>query len=158
MLFPSAVRGSSAAGAFRPVLGDPLGWAREVTLGLSLACAGAVASTLLTLSLTSFGMQENAAMIGAFGLTLTGMATLLLALRHSRRSRPRDQEPAVDATRSVGGAARFSSLNVVIEHDSEGYYVASVVELPGCHTQARSLDELTERIKEAVELYLEVEA
>jgi predicted RNase H-like HicB family nuclease len=29
--------------------------------------------------------------------------------------------------------------------------------LPGCHTQARSLDELMERVKEAVELCLEVE-
>ena len=39
----------------------------------------------------------------------------------------------------------------------EGYYVASVPQLPGCHTQARSLDEVTERIREAVELCLEVE-
>ena len=48
-------------------------------------------------------------------------------------------------------------FHVVIERDSEGYYVASVPALPGCHTQARSLDELSERIKEAVALYLEVE-
>ncbi len=47
-------------------------------------------------------------------------------------------------------------FDVVIERDSEGYYVASVPALPGCHTQARSLDELSERIKEAIELYLEV--
>lgn len=31
-------------------------------------------------------------------------------------------------------------------------------ELPGCHTQAETLDELNRRIKEAIELYLEVEA
>lgn len=49
------------------------------------------------------------------------------------------------------------NFHVVIERDSEGYYVASVPTLPGCHTQARSLDELTERIKEAIALYLEVE-
>ena len=48
-------------------------------------------------------------------------------------------------------------FNVVIERDEEGYYVASVPSLPGCHTQARSLDQLTERIKEAIRLYLEVE-
>jgi predicted RNase H-like HicB family nuclease len=48
-------------------------------------------------------------------------------------------------------------FDVVIERDSEGWYVASVPALPGCHTQARSLDELSERIKEAIELYLEVE-
>ena len=47
-------------------------------------------------------------------------------------------------------------FDVVIERDSEGYYVASVPQLPGCHTQARSLDELTERIREAIELCLEV--
>ena len=48
-------------------------------------------------------------------------------------------------------------FDVVIERDEEGYYVASVPQLPGCHTQARSLDEVTERIREAVELCLEVE-
>ena len=48
------------------------------------------------------------------------------------------------------------SYSVVIEKDEEGYYVASVPSLPGCHTQARSLDELSERIKEAIALYLEV--
>lgn len=48
-------------------------------------------------------------------------------------------------------------FDVVIERDSEGYYVASVPALPGCHTQARSLDELSARIKEAIELHLEVE-
>ncbi|MEO6807542.1 MAG: type II toxin-antitoxin system HicB family antitoxin [Isosphaeraceae bacterium] len=49
------------------------------------------------------------------------------------------------------------NFHVVIERDSEGYYVASVPTLPGCHTQARSLDQLAERIKEAIVLYLEVE-
>ena len=49
------------------------------------------------------------------------------------------------------------NFHVIIERDSEGYYVASVPALPGCHTQARSLDELSERIKEAIALYVEVE-
>jgi predicted RNase H-like HicB family nuclease len=48
-------------------------------------------------------------------------------------------------------------FDVVIERDEEGFYVASVPQLPGCHTQARSLDEVTERIREAIELCLEVE-
>ena len=48
-------------------------------------------------------------------------------------------------------------FNVIIERDAEGYYVASVPELQGCHTQARSLDKLMERIREAIELCLEVE-
>lgn len=47
--------------------------------------------------------------------------------------------------------------SVVIERDGEGYYVASVPSLPGCHTQAKSLDVLMERIREAIELCLEVE-
>lgn len=45
--------------------------------------------------------------------------------------------------------------DVVIERDSEGYYVASVPALPGCHTQAKSLDKLQSRITEAISLWLE---
>ena len=41
-------------------------------------------------------------------------------------------------------------FDVIIEQDDEGYFVASVPSLPGCHTQARSLDDLMERIKEAI--------
>ena len=48
-------------------------------------------------------------------------------------------------------------FDVVIERDQEGYYVASVPQIPACHTQARSLDEVTQRIREAIELCLEVE-
>lgn len=44
---------------------------------------------------------------------------------------------------------------VVIEQDEDGYYIADVPELPGCHTQAKSIDELRRRIKEAIGLYLE---
>ena len=46
-------------------------------------------------------------------------------------------------------------FTVVIERDEDGIYVASVPELVGCHTQAETLDELRERITEAVQLYLE---
>jgi len=49
-------------------------------------------------------------------------------------------------------------FTIVIEQDEDGIYVASVPELKGCHTQAKTLDELRERIKEAIELYLEVES
>lgn len=48
-------------------------------------------------------------------------------------------------------------FNVVIEQDADGYFVASVPALRGCHTQAKSLDVLMKRIKEAIALYLEVE-
>ena len=48
-------------------------------------------------------------------------------------------------------------FSVVIEKDEDGYYVGSVPELKGCHTQAKSLDELMDRIREAILLCLEVE-
>jgi predicted RNase H-like HicB family nuclease len=48
-------------------------------------------------------------------------------------------------------------FDVVIERDEEGFYIASVPQIPGCHTQGRSLDEVNERIREAVQLCLEVE-
>ena len=48
-------------------------------------------------------------------------------------------------------------FDVVIERDTEGYYVATVPTLPGCHTQAKTLDKLMERIREAAELCLEVQ-
>ena len=48
-------------------------------------------------------------------------------------------------------------FRVVIEKDEDGYYVGSVPELKGCHTQAKSLDELMERVKEAILLCLEVQ-
>jgi predicted RNase H-like HicB family nuclease len=48
-------------------------------------------------------------------------------------------------------------FDVVVEKDADGYFVASVPALPDCHTQARSLDELMSRIREAIELCLEVQ-
>lgn len=48
-------------------------------------------------------------------------------------------------------------FNAVIERDAEGWLVASVPSLHGCHTQARSFDELNVRIKEAISLCIEDE-
>jgi len=48
-------------------------------------------------------------------------------------------------------------FSVLVERDEDGYYIASVPELQGCHTQAKTLDELTSRVKEAIQLYLETE-
>lgn len=48
-------------------------------------------------------------------------------------------------------------FNVVIEQDEDGYFVASVPALRGCHTQAKSQDVLMKRIREAIELCIEVE-
>lgn len=48
------------------------------------------------------------------------------------------------------------SFTVLLEKDEDGVYVASVPALPGCHTQAMTLEEIYPRIREAIELYLEV--
>lgn len=48
-------------------------------------------------------------------------------------------------------------FDVVIELDEEGLYVASVPQLPGCHTDGTSLNELMVGIREAIELCLEVQ-
>jgi predicted RNase H-like HicB family nuclease len=55
-----------------------------------------------------------------------------------------------------GQAFIFSSL-LVVENDEAGYFVASVPELPGCHTQAKTLDELMVRVKEAIARFLVLE-
>lgn len=47
-------------------------------------------------------------------------------------------------------------FTVIIEQDEQGYFIAEVPELEGCHTQAKSLDELMKRTKEAIQLCLEV--
>ncbi len=46
-------------------------------------------------------------------------------------------------------------VHVFIERDEEGWFVGSVPSLPGCHTQAHTLDELAERMQEAIEAYLD---
>ncbi len=46
------------------------------------------------------------------------------------------------------------SFHVIVERDEDGWYVETVAELPGCHTQAKSLDQLRKRIAEAIEVYL----
>lgn len=48
-------------------------------------------------------------------------------------------------------------FNVIIEQDEEGYYTANVPELRGCHTQGKSLDVLMKRVREAIDLCVEVE-
>lgn len=48
-------------------------------------------------------------------------------------------------------------FDVVVEMDADGYDVASVPALLGCHTQARSLDKLMSRMQEAIALCVEVE-
>jgi predicted RNase H-like HicB family nuclease len=49
----------------------------------------------------------------------------------------------------------MKEFTIIVEQDEDGWYIGTVAELPGCHTQAKTLDELTKRIKEAIQLYLE---
>ncbi|GHV35254.1 HicB family protein [Synergistales bacterium] len=44
---------------------------------------------------------------------------------------------------------------MLIERDEDGCYVGSIPELSGCHTQGKTIDELIERMKEAITLYLD---
>ena len=46
-------------------------------------------------------------------------------------------------------------FTVVIERDEDGFYVASVPALRGCHTQAKTLDTLMKRVREVIEVCIE---
>ncbi len=46
-------------------------------------------------------------------------------------------------------------FKIILEQDEDGYFIASVPALPGCHTQAKSFSELKKRVKEAISLCLE---
>ena len=48
-------------------------------------------------------------------------------------------------------------FNVIIEQDEDGIYVAIVPEIDGCYTQGKTLQEVLERIKEAIEVCLEAD-
>ncbi len=52
----------------------------------------------------------------------------------------------------------FYHFPVLIEKDEDGFLVATVPSLKGCHTQAKDLNTLHQRIREAIELCLEVES
>ena len=49
------------------------------------------------------------------------------------------------------------NFTVVVTQDEDGMFVASVPQLRGCHTLAKTLDELYKRAQEVIELCLEVE-
>lgn len=48
-------------------------------------------------------------------------------------------------------------FNVIIEEGEDNYLISEVIELPGCHTQAKTLDELIKRTREAISLCLKCE-
>ena len=52
---------------------------------------------------------------------------------------------------------QIMDFNVFIEQDEDGVYVAKVLEIEGCYTQGKTLEEVMERIKEAIEVCLEAD-
>ena len=50
----------------------------------------------------------------------------------------------------------MTQFTVVVEQGEDGYLISEVLGLPGCHTQAKTYDELIKRTKEAIKLYLNV--
>ena len=46
---------------------------------------------------------------------------------------------------------------IIIERDEDGWLISEVIGLPGCHTQAKTMDQLIERTKEAITAYTELE-
>lgn len=47
-------------------------------------------------------------------------------------------------------------FKVLVERDEDGYFVASVPALPGCVTQSKTMQELSEKVKDAIQLCLDV--
>jgi predicted RNase H-like HicB family nuclease len=47
---------------------------------------------------------------------------------------------------------------IIVEKDESGWLVSEVLELPGCHTQGKTMDQLIERTKEAILAYLETDS
>lgn len=48
-------------------------------------------------------------------------------------------------------------FTVLIEQDEDGLYIARVPDIQGCHTQGKTIQQVLERIKEAIELCLEAD-
>ena len=68
----------------------------------------------------------------------------------------RSQNGYDESQGTVGLTVMARDFSVIMGRDSEGYYVASVPDLPGCHTQATPPDELRTRIRKAIEANLEL--
>lgn len=73
-------------------------------------------------------------------------------VRQPRRPTETDNSSGSDC---LLGLMPARSYHVVVERDEDGLFVGSVTELPGCHTQARTRRELTTRLREAIQAYLD---
>lgn len=52
---------------------------------------------------------------------------------------------------------KILDFTVLIEQGEDGWYVAIVPDIPGCYTQGKTIHQLLERIKEAIEVCLETD-
>ena len=50
---------------------------------------------------------------------------------------------------------KVREYDVIVERDENDVYVAYVPELPGCHTEGDTMEEVMANIQEAMQLYLE---
>ena len=49
------------------------------------------------------------------------------------------------------------NLTVLIEQDEDGMYVAKVPDIHGCYTQGKTVHQVMERVREAIQVCLEAE-
>ncbi|MBI5356452.1 type II toxin-antitoxin system HicB family antitoxin [Candidatus Collierbacteria bacterium] len=50
---------------------------------------------------------------------------------------------------------KILNFKVIVEQDEDGWFVANVPVIPGCHTQGKTYEEAMKNIEEAIELCLE---
>ena len=50
---------------------------------------------------------------------------------------------------------KVRNYTVLVEQDEDGIYVAKVPDIPGCYTQGKTIPQVIERIKEAIQVCLE---
>lgn len=63
--------------------------------------------------------------------------------------------PAAGGWKTVRTLVYWRAFEIEIERDEDGWLLGTVTELPGCHTQARTEEQLLERLHEAVAIALE---
>ncbi len=52
---------------------------------------------------------------------------------------------------------KVMDFTVVIEQDEEGTYIAKVPDISGCYTHGKTVQQVLERVKEAIEVCVEAE-
>ncbi|HZX34761.1 MAG TPA: type II toxin-antitoxin system HicB family antitoxin [archaeon] len=56
----------------------------------------------------------------------------------------------------IGETMKVKEFDVIFEKDEDGWFIADVPSLPGCHTQGKTKKDALKNIREAILLYLEV--